>query len=97
MPLSEDSQQTMLSIFKGRANARHKLDWSAFTKAMTELGFAIERQGVVYRFHAPKTYGGGVLTLHMEHDHTMQKSGQDRVMRRLSRAFHWDAKTFEAL
>ncbi|KAI0363399.1 hypothetical protein BV20DRAFT_958385, partial [Pilatotrama ljubarskyi] len=88
------SGKTMLSIFKGGANAHHKLDWSAFTKAMTEMGFTIESQGVVYRFRAPKRYGGGVLAIHMDHDHILQKSGQDRVMRRLSRAFHWDAKTF---
>ncbi|EIW54886.1 uncharacterized protein TRAVEDRAFT_51022 [Trametes versicolor FP-101664 SS1] len=67
MPLSWESRQVMLSIFKATKNARYTLKWIHFNDAMAELGFEITQAGVVLTYAVPPRWGGGSLVLHMVH------------------------------
>ncbi|KAI0665416.1 hypothetical protein C8Q78DRAFT_1083984 [Trametes maxima] len=89
MPLTQKSRMVLLSIFKGEPHARCKFDWTAFNKAMIELGFhSIERDGVVFRYRVPAQWGGGTLVLHM--DHKVEKSEQNSLKTCLFHAFGWN-------
>ncbi|EIW54887.1 uncharacterized protein TRAVEDRAFT_51023 [Trametes versicolor FP-101664 SS1] len=94
MPLSWESRMALLSIFKSTKNARHTFDWKVFNNAMEERGFELAQAGVVVTYFVPPFGGGGAFVLHMDHRHTMSRSQQDYVKRRLSHAFGWHERTF---
>lgn len=77
-----------------RADARGAIPWTAFTAAMTNVGFTIESiGGSIARFVPPA--GGSPICLHRPHP-TDKLEGWAllRVARRLKRSFGWGPDTF---
>ncbi|KXJ89325.1 hypothetical protein Micbo1qcDRAFT_177196 [Microdochium bolleyi] len=89
---------TFTAIF-AKAQARGDVNWTAFTAAMTDLGFSvIPKQGAMYTFAPPanKMPGTQGFGLHRPHNGVLEGFRLLNLARRLTRRYGWTLQTFES-
>ncbi|PLB54148.1 hypothetical protein P170DRAFT_344444 [Aspergillus steynii IBT 23096] len=93
-PESYDVFKTLLS----RAEPRGSLAWSAFTAAMSELGFAVtHKYGSVVTFEPSASLSHlKAFTFHRPHESRLEGHRLLWLSRRLKRVYEWDIDCFES-
>ncbi|OIW32559.1 hypothetical protein CONLIGDRAFT_699375 [Coniochaeta ligniaria NRRL 30616] len=94
--VSRSTLEVFSSLFD-HSEASGPVNWSDFTSAMVELGFAIEaRYGSAYKFSPPRTMSV-IRPLSVHHPHVAKMEGRVKkyLAHRLKDAYGWDKGTFQ--
>jgi hypothetical protein len=91
------SSMAVFETLFSKSQARGSINWTAFTAAMTDLGFSVvPKGGSIYTFSPPESMNvRKSLTVHRPHHSRIEGNLILNIAKRLKRSYSWSFETFQ--